>query len=123
MKIKFNSKEEVPLNKRIKIPSMIIVVRAVFHENNKCYPQHFLDECLYKSLMRNQKQLQQTLIKNAICKTKNLYILFAYLLLTAVSMYCYVIKYIKKEFNNEPVCNKEFLKTKIRSHADEITGF
>ena len=102
---------------------MIIVVRAVFHENNKCYPQHFLDECLYKSLMRNQKQLQQTLIKNAICKTKNLYILFAYLLLIAVSMYCYVIKYIKNKFNSEPVCNKEFLKTKIRSHADEITGF
>ena len=49
MKIKFNSKEEVPLNNRIKIPSMIIAVRAVFHENNKCYSQNVLDECLYKS--------------------------------------------------------------------------
>ena len=73
--------------------------------------------------MRNHKQLQQTLIKNAICKTKNLYILFAYLLLIAVSMYCYVIKYIKNKFNIEPVCNKEFLKTKIRSDADEVTDF
>ena len=26
---------------------MIIVVRAIFHENNKYYPQVFLDECLY----------------------------------------------------------------------------
>ena len=26
---------------------MIIVVRAIFHENNKYYPQAFLDECLY----------------------------------------------------------------------------
>ena len=27
---------------------MIIVVRAVFNENNKYYPQALLDECLYK---------------------------------------------------------------------------
>ena len=48
MKIKFNSDDELPLNKTTKIPSMIIVVRAVFHENSKYYPQVFLDECLYK---------------------------------------------------------------------------
>ena len=45
MKIKFSSDDEPPLNKTIKIPSMIIVVRAVFHENNKYYSQVFLDEC------------------------------------------------------------------------------
>ena len=27
---------------------MTIVDRAFFHENNKYYPQGFLDECLYK---------------------------------------------------------------------------
>ena len=48
MKIKFNSDDKLPLNKTIEIPSMIIVVRAVFHENNKYYPQVFSDECLYK---------------------------------------------------------------------------
>ena len=48
MKIKFNSDYELPLNKMIEIPSMIIVFRAVFHENNKYYPQLFLDECLCK---------------------------------------------------------------------------
>ena len=48
MKIKFNSDDELPLNKTIKICSMIIVVRTVFHENNKYYPQVFLEECLYK---------------------------------------------------------------------------
>ena len=47
MKIKFNSDDELPLNKTIKICS-IIVVRAVFHENDKYYPQVFLDECLYE---------------------------------------------------------------------------
>ena len=49
MKIKFNSDDELPLNKMIEIPSMIIVVRAVFRENNKNHPQGFLDECLYKT--------------------------------------------------------------------------
>ena len=56
MKIKFNSDGELPLNKTIEIPSMTIVVRAVFHENNKYYPQVFLDECLYK-LYNNIKML------------------------------------------------------------------
>ena len=37
MKIKFNSNDELPLNKTIEIPTMIIVVKAVFHENNKYY--------------------------------------------------------------------------------------
>ena len=38
MKIKFNSDNELLLNKTIEIPKMIMVVRAVFHENNKYYP-------------------------------------------------------------------------------------
>ena len=46
MKIKFNSDDGLPLNKTIEIPTITIVVRAVFHENNKYYPQVFLDECL-----------------------------------------------------------------------------
>ena len=40
----------------IEICSMIIVVRAVFHENNKYYPQVFFHECLYKLwIMNNMK--------------------------------------------------------------------
>ena len=48
MKIRVNSDDELPLNKTIEIPIMIIDIRAVFHENNKYYPQFFLRECLYK---------------------------------------------------------------------------
>ena len=48
MKLKSNSNDELPLKKMIEIPSMLIVVGAVFHENNKYYPQVFLDKCLYK---------------------------------------------------------------------------
>ena len=30
---------------------------------------------------------------------------------------------IKKEFNSEPAHNKNFLKTKIKSHYNEVTDF
>ena len=52
MKTKINSDDELPLNKTIEIPSVIIVVRAVFHQNNKYYPQFFLDEFLFKNCRR-----------------------------------------------------------------------
>ena len=48
MKIKFNSDDELPLNKTIEIPTMTILVRAIFLENNKYYQHVFFDECLYK---------------------------------------------------------------------------
>ena len=48
MKIKFNPHDELPLNKPIEIPSIIIVVKAIFHENNKYYPQVFFVECFDK---------------------------------------------------------------------------
>ena len=48
MKIKFDSDDELPLNKMVEIPTVIIVVRAVFQENNKFYPYVFLNECLCK---------------------------------------------------------------------------
>ena len=46
MKIKFHSGDNLPWNKTIEIPIVTIVVRAIFHENNKYYI--FLNECLYK---------------------------------------------------------------------------
>ena len=48
MKIKIDSDADLPLNKTIEIHEVTIVVRAVFHENNKYYPQVFSDECLYE---------------------------------------------------------------------------
>ena len=48
MKIKLNSEHKLPLIKTVKIHIMTIVVRAVFVEDNKYYPQVFLDESLYK---------------------------------------------------------------------------
>ena len=48
MKIKFNSDDNLPLNKMLKLHNLTIIVRAVFEEDGKYYPQVFLDECLYE---------------------------------------------------------------------------
>ena len=48
MKIKFNSDDNWPLNKMLKRRNLTIVVRSVFQEDNKYYPQVFLDQCLYE---------------------------------------------------------------------------
>ena len=45
MKIQFKAYDDLPLKKTIELHSMITVVRAAFHEENKHYPQVFLDEC------------------------------------------------------------------------------
>ena len=46
-KIKFNSDDNLPLNKPLKFYQMIITTRCVFSEDNKLYPQVFLDEALF----------------------------------------------------------------------------
>ena len=48
MKIKFNSDDNLPLNKMMKLHMLTIAVRSVFEENGKCYPQVYLDDCLYE---------------------------------------------------------------------------
>ena len=48
MKIKFNSDDDLSLNKILKLHNLTIIVRSVLKEDGKCYPQVFLDECLYE---------------------------------------------------------------------------
>ena len=48
MKIKFDSNDDLPLNKQLKFPTMTIIVRSVFEENGKFYPQIYFDDCLYE---------------------------------------------------------------------------
>ena len=45
MKIKFNSDDDLPLNKSLKFTLMTITIRCVFEE---IYPQVYLDETLYE---------------------------------------------------------------------------
>ena len=48
MSIKFNSDDELSLVKMKKKPTIAIVVRTVFLEDNKYYPHVVLNECLHK---------------------------------------------------------------------------
>ena len=48
MKIKFNSDDDLPLNKPLKFHAMTIIIRSVFEEGGKLYPQVFLDDALYE---------------------------------------------------------------------------
>ena len=65
MKIEFNSDDELPLNKTMEIPSLIIAVRAVFHENKKYYRKALSDECLYK-LQTMKKRVTANFDKNNV---------------------------------------------------------
>ena len=47
MKIKFKSDDNLPLNKMLKLHMLTVIVRSVFEENGKYYPQVFLCDCLY----------------------------------------------------------------------------
>ena len=40
-KIKFNSEDELPLNKSLKFHAMTIIIRSVFEKDGKLYPQLF----------------------------------------------------------------------------------
>ena len=48
IKIKFDSYDNLPLNKLLKFHNLTIIVRPVFQEDNKYYPQFFLDKCFYE---------------------------------------------------------------------------
>ena len=48
MKIKFNSDDDLPLNKPLKFHLMTITIRSIFEEDGKLYPQLFLDDTLYE---------------------------------------------------------------------------
>ena len=48
MKINFNSDDNLPLKKMIKLHNLAIIIRSIFQKDNKYYPQVFLDECLYE---------------------------------------------------------------------------
>ena len=48
MKIKFNSDDNLPLNKPLKFHNMTIIIRYIFEEDGNLYPQVFLDDTLNK---------------------------------------------------------------------------
>ena len=48
MKIKFDSDDDLPLNKSLKFHLMTITIKQIFEEDGKLYPQVFSDDTLYE---------------------------------------------------------------------------
>ena len=48
MKIKFNSDDDLPLNKPLKSHIMTIIITSFFEEDGKLYRQVFLEDTLYE---------------------------------------------------------------------------
>ena len=48
MKIKFDSDDNLRLNKIIQFRLLTIIIRNIFEKDGKYYPQIFLDDCLYE---------------------------------------------------------------------------
>ena len=48
MKTRFESDDDLPLDKTFSISDMIIVAASVLEKNGKYYPQFFAHECAYK---------------------------------------------------------------------------
>ena len=48
IKIKFNTYDNIPLNKIVYLPTITIIIRSVTQKDGKYYPQIFLDESLYE---------------------------------------------------------------------------
>ena len=49
MKIKFNTDDDIPMNKMICFPTATVIIRCVFKQNGVYYPQVYLDDCLYQA--------------------------------------------------------------------------
>ena len=48
MKVSFSSNDDLSLNKILKFWILTIIIRTIFEEDGKYYPQVFLDDCLYE---------------------------------------------------------------------------
>ena len=47
-RIEVNTDDNLPLNKKLKFPTLIVIIACVFQQGKKLYPQIYLDKCLYE---------------------------------------------------------------------------
>ena len=49
-RIGVNTDDDIPSDKSVKSPSLTIIIRCIFQNGEKLYPQIYLDEFLYESV-------------------------------------------------------------------------
>ena len=47
-RILVNTDDDIPLNKPLKFPMLLIIIRCILQKGKKLYPQIYLDQCLYE---------------------------------------------------------------------------
>ena len=47
-RIGINTDSDLPLNKKLKFPTLATIIRCVLQRGEKLYPQIYLDECFYE---------------------------------------------------------------------------
>ena len=88
MKIKFDSDDDLPLNKQLKFPTMAIVVRSVFEDEGKFYLQVYLDECLFELWMLEYDRIDISEIIgiNKTSASKEIFVIIVILKMLVLSM-------------------------------------
>ena len=100
----------------------ILKVGNIEIEKNESYRNKIL---VHRKPLNIKLSKTSAYVKSYDGQTKWMYFLIEYDdLLEKYNTICIKVSAeIKKEFDSEPVYNKEFLKTKIKPHGDQITGF
>ena len=68
MKIEFNSDDNLPLHKLLKLHYLTIIARSVFQVENKYYPQVSLDEYFYELGMLEYDRIDVTVKELMVMK-------------------------------------------------------
>ena len=71
MKTKFNSEDDLPLNKPLEFYVVTIIIRSVFEEGSKLYPQVFLDDALYE--LRKCYSTKKLMFQKELTQIKQVY--------------------------------------------------
>ena len=113
MKIKFDTDDNLPLSKPLKLPMLTIIVRSVFQEEGKFYPQVYLDGC---NMTVNIKASDSSLLEINKLSFKGVF-----------SLSIYYIKYIPTKSPNHMNVydDKHFLYLfleDVDGHIDENNG-
>ena len=100
----------------------ILKVGNIEIEKNESYRNKIL---VHRKPLNIKLSKTSAYVKSYDGQTKWMYFLIEYDdLLEKYNTICIKVSAeIKKEFDSEPVYNKEFLKTKIKPHGDQVTGF
>ena len=70
MKIKFNTDDNLTLNKQLKLHILILIIRSVFEEDGNLYRQVFLDDALYELLQYEKIDVSERIDTNKTSGSK-----------------------------------------------------